>query len=132
MIDWKSLKINEISYFCHSFKVDFDCLPIPTQIEFIICILYYYDIHLFEIQDIVNFYKTFLLVSPRSGRILSPVRKKIQEKIEKILNGQYDIVHSQLQVINPEQYQIDSSETHWYADEILWGYQHDRIKTVRS
>lgn len=127
-MDWKSLNTKEIAYFCHSFKVDFDCLSISKQIELIICILYYYDIYIFEIQDILNFYKVFPLISPRSGRTISPARKKIKEKLEKILNGQCDIVHSQIQIIRAEQYRIDSSEVHWYADEIAWGYQQGRIK----
>lgn len=54
-MDWSKLKMNELKYYCTSFDIDFDCLPVSDQIRYLIGAFYHYGITAFEIADIKEF-----------------------------------------------------------------------------
>lgn len=120
-VDWTKLNMKEVNYYCTSFDIDFDCLPVSDQIKQLIGIFYYYDITQFTIDDIQEFYRKMKLRNARSGKIVHPSPAQIRKIIEKLNTVQYTSENC---------YTIlcASERTEWYSSNIKQAYEKSRIQ----
>lgn len=102
IMDWGKINIKEITYYCTSCEIDFDCLPFGSQIKSIVSIFYYYDIKIFSIDDIKEFYEKMQIPSPRNNTIRKPSNTQIQKIIDKMNN---------IKNINENEYEILETDT---------------------
>ena len=118
-MNWEKLNMKEVNYYCRTSDIDFDCLPFSTQIECIISMYYYYNIEIFTIDDIKEFYKIMQIPSPRNGAVRKPSNTQIQKAIDKMNN-----IHK----INEYEYEILRADIELYEIQIKQGYDKNRIK----
>lgn len=120
-MDWTKLNMKEVKYYCTSFDIDFDCLPVSDQIRQLIGIFYYYGITQFTIDDIQEFYKKMQLRNARSGKIVNPSPAQIRKVMEKV---------NTVQSTSENCYTIlcASEGTKWYSTGIKQAYERNRIQ----
>lgn len=125
-MDWAKLNMAEVSYYCKSFDVDFDCYPFSCQMEQIILMFYYYGIKQFTVGDIQEFYKKMQIPRMQSEGIIKPTPGQIKKVAGRMENtrctgdGVFEIIPARNGLYLP-------FDTSLYAGYIKKGYQKDRI-----
>lgn len=117
-MDWNKINISEVKSYCTASGIDFDCLPFSIQLGGVIEILYYYEISLFRIEDIKDFYNELKIANPRSDGIRKPSTRQIVNALEKMSN---------IQFVGDESYHIIRADTSIFIKEIMHGYDEKRI-----
>ena len=117
-MDWNKQNLKEIAYYCTSYDIDFDCLPLRNQIEAILSIFFYYGATTFEAEDIKEFYRIIQIPSPRSDRVRNPSLTQVQRQLAKLKN---------IRPVNENTYEILCADTEIYKMQIEQGYAKNRI-----
>lgn len=80
-MDFNKFSSKEVDYYCHSSKIDFDCLPHSTKIEMIVEIFNFYGVKNFTVKDIKLFLKKYE-VTNWNDKKFNPSESKIIQTLK--------------------------------------------------